>query len=429
VTTRETAVEGVAADSRLASFLRADVPADLASMTGPEWDELLRAATLHGVVPLLYRRLAGGCVAGPVAAERLGALRSGYLRSAARNLRMYRELGRVLARIRLDGLGVIPLKGAHLAEAVYGNIALRPMGDLDLLVREGDLRRVEAILLGAGYLPAECNRRVADDNCHFVYAPAGGAPIVEVHWRLIPRGHGFSIDVDGVWERSRPTVLADTPVSALCPEDLLLHLCLHTSKHLFDGAGLKPLCDIAEVVRRLGDGMDWGEAGRRCGEWGIEKCVFAAMTLAGDILGVPLPGELMEAVRHAEPDIGFMTLARERIFACGRPAGAPALSSNVARLFGSPRVADGLALLLRRLFPSAEEMSRWYPPSPDSKGIGFYYPARLRDLLLRHGRQAWRLARGDPAMRAGAARAVEIARRKAWLLSPGTATPRDAGIR
>ena len=83
-----------------------------------------------------------------------------YLENAARNLRLYDNLCKVLKILRRDGIPVIVLKGAHLAELVYGNRALRFMGDLDLLVQKDDVMRVDALLIEMGCTPTVHNRIV-----------------------------------------------------------------------------------------------------------------------------------------------------------------------------------------------------------------------------------------------------------------------------
>ena len=411
-------------DELLVSFLRTEPdriePTGVGELSNADWDDLLRTSARHGVAPLLYHRLSTSRTGAPIPEEVMLSLRNSYLQSAARNMKLYHELGKVLGKLRQDDIPVIALKGAHLAEIVYGNIALRPMGDVDLLVRKEDLGRVEEILLGMGYLPAECNRQISTDNCHFVYKLAGKGLSVEVHWAFMPSNYRFEIDMDGVWERSRPCVLAGVEVSVLCPEDQLLYLCLHTSKHLFDDMGLKPLYDISSVIRHYGEEMDWNQVQSRCEQWGTEKSVYVALTLAGEIFGVTVPNDLMKAVQPVDLDERFMAFATVQIFACGRrTSDGLSLSSNVAHLFGSHRRKSKVALFLRRVFPSREEMSRWYPAPPDSMGIYFYYPARIRDLLLKYGRQAWRLVRGEEGMKGLAMQEEEITPLRDWLMSPG----------
>jgi Uncharacterised nucleotidyltransferase len=101
-----------------------------------EWERLIALALRHKVAPVVYVRLKGhGLTPTPKAAERLRQI---HLASATRNLRLFQELGNILSALQAANLPVIPLKGACLAETVYGNIALRPMGDVDLLVKPDD---------------------------------------------------------------------------------------------------------------------------------------------------------------------------------------------------------------------------------------------------------------------------------------------------
>ncbi|MHB8837186.1 MAG: nucleotidyltransferase domain-containing protein [Candidatus Methylomirabilia bacterium] len=399
--------------------------------SGGDWEDLLRTADRHVLAPLLYSRLAAhptGPAGAPVPAEAFGRLRRSYLQSAGRNMHLYRELGKVLGRLRQDGIPAIALKGAHLAEAVYGDIALRPMSDVDLLVCPEDLGRVEEVLPGMGYPPVEFHRDIAEDNNHFAYRSAGKGLIVEVHWAFLPSRQGFSIDMDGVWERSVPAVLAGAQASVLCPEDNLLFLCLHTSKHLFSGGGLRPLYDISRVILHYREEMDWEQVRARAKRWRAERCVYAALTLAGEMFGVFPPGELLNALLPGDLDERFMTSARERIFARGhRTPDGSSLSPNVAHLFGSGRFFDKASLFLERVFVPREVMARMYPAPADSRRIYLYYPARVLDLLLRHGRQGWRLARREEGMRELAEREIEIASLRDWLMSGGPISEDPAG--
>jgi hypothetical protein len=407
----------------LLAFLRTDPGgtgvAGFGELSGTDWDDLLRTAARHGVSPLLHHRLATFHRGTPIPAEVIRKLRNSYLQTAGRNMHLYRELGKVLGRLRQDGIPVIALKGAHLAEAVYGNIALRPMSDVDLLVRKEDLGRVEKHLLEMSYLPAACNRQIAEDNYDFVYSSPDKGLSVEVHWTFLPSTLPFRIDMDGLWKRSRAVTLGGVEVSVLCPEDLLLHLCLHASKHLFD-IGLKPFCDISATIRHYGEEFDWDLVRIRSGQAGIANAVYLTLELARELLGTPVPGDILNAIQPDDFDKRFIAMAKGRIFATGHlSVDGLSLSTNVAQLFGSERFLNKAVLFLKRVFPPREEMTRMYPAPSDSLRIFFYYPARIRDLLLRHGRQGWRLARREEGMRGLAKLEHEITPLRNWLMSAG----------
>ena len=387
-------------------------------LSGADWDALIEASTRYGLAPLLYHRLRTLHSDMPIPAEAMARLRHLYLRSAGKAMRMYHELDKVLWRLVQANIPVIALKGAHLAELVYGNTALRPMSDADVLVRKDDLTRVEAVLLGMGYAPADCHRQVAEDNYDFVYVSPNQELFVEVHWNFLPSTYRFNIDMDGQWQRSRQAAIAGVGVSVLCPEDLLLHLCLHASiKHLFE-MGLKPLNDIVEVIRYYGREIDWKQVQLRSEQAGAARCVYLTFRLARELLGASVPDDLMNAIQPGDFDERFMLLARERIFGYGqRNSDGLSLSRNIAELWGSKRLLHKATLFLSRAFPAPQEMARRYPAPSDSMRIYFYYPVRIKDLLLRHGRQAWRLLRSNEGMRSLAKQKNDMTPLEDWLMS------------
>lgn len=383
----------------------------LETLSGSDWDVVIEEASRHGVAPLLYHRLRTFHSAIAIPEYVMARLRYLYLQSAGRGTHLYHELGKVLGRLRQANIPVIVLKGAHLAELVYGNRALRPMEDVDVLVHKGDLMRVEAALLGMGYVPTEFHRQIAEDNYHFVYGLPDRRVFVEVHWTVLPSM--YNVDIDGQWERSRPAIIAGVEVLVLCPEDLLLYLCCHAAKHLFE-MGLKPLDDIVETIRHYGMGIDWKQVQLRSSQSSEAKCVYLTFRLAKELLGAFVPDDLMKAVTPGDFDERFMALAEDRVFAYGRWNSAPRL----AQLWGSKRLLDKGRLFLRRAFPSPEEMARMYPAPSDSIGIYFYYPVRIKHLLQRHGRQVWRLLWRNDGMTALAKQANGIAALEDWLRSP-----------
>ena len=58
-----------------------------------------------------------------------------------------------MAALTREGLPVVVLKGAALAELVYQHIGLRTMADVDLLVEKKNLDKAGSILERLGYCP------------------------------------------------------------------------------------------------------------------------------------------------------------------------------------------------------------------------------------------------------------------------------------
>jgi hypothetical protein len=118
-------------------------------LDGPDWQYLLKAATRHGLLPLLYRTLIEARHQIPPAV--LSDLRRSYLFNSQRNHILTNELLRLLERLEAEGITAIPFKGPVLAQELYGDVAFRMFTDLDVLVRRGDVLRAKEILISEGY--------------------------------------------------------------------------------------------------------------------------------------------------------------------------------------------------------------------------------------------------------------------------------------
>ena len=68
------------------------------------------------------------------------------------------------------------------------------------------------------------------------------------------------------------------------PEDLLLVLCLHGSKHCWER--LAWICDVAELIGANPE-LDWNEIMRRSAALNIEKAVMLGLDLASELVDAP----------------------------------------------------------------------------------------------------------------------------------------------
>jgi len=387
------------ADNLLSALLRPDrAGAPLPQgLPGTDWDLLLDAADRHGVAALLHHRLkgAGG---DRVPAPALDRLRKKTLENAGTNLKIYRELGFLAGRLREGGVEAIALKGAHLASGVYGNIALRGMADLDLLVRKGDLPRAAELMAGMGYSPA--NGELVRLYQHLPPFVRPGFPLfVEIHFTIADPP--FLIPAEELFGRAVRRTLEGVEVLTLCPEDLLLHLCVHDAVHHGFCNGLKGLLDVAFALERFGERLSWRELVERGREWGLKRALFLELSLARELAGARVPEQILGELGAHPGSAGALSLAREMLFAAGE-AGGPPLPPNLARLSGK-RGVSRLAFLLTSAF-----VPRAWTPGADMKTgspwVG-WFPSlfRIAGLFRRHRKALWSLFRGDPETLAAAA--------------------------
>lgn len=207
---------------------------------------LLALAGFHRVQPLLYTRLAEHA-RDLVPDSILAGLASEFRASVARNLQLTGALIAVVRSFTAAGIAVLPHKGPLLAQAAYGDLAMREFADLDILVHPADLPRAIAVLAELGY-------RVSDDlawlspstlvrwTCEMPYVSPRGVA-VDLHWRLTPSHYTVQLDPEILW-RSRATVsIAGAELPTLSPEALLVLLAVHGAKHCWEAIGW--LADVA----------------------------------------------------------------------------------------------------------------------------------------------------------------------------------------
>jgi len=403
----------------LACVRRRGDPIEIRTLLGSnlDWERLLGAATHLGIAPLVYTTLmamADRATVPPAVMERSAHL---YYRQAMLNGRRYGELRKILAECARAGIRVLVLKGAAIAERVYGNIALCPMRDLDFMVERNDLAATDRLLREMGYVPDESCHSAAWYRDHHHHLTPYGRPDrrawVEVHHHILPPPASVRIPVEDLWRRARP--ISAGGALGLCPEDLLLHLCLHVSMQHQFCLGLRPVCDIAATIGHYGDEIDWKQVRHRTCQWAVRKSVYLTLRLARDLVDAAVPEDLLDSLQPEGFDPQVIVWARAQIFADERPIPSP--PSNLAQLCGPKGAREKGALFLQSVFPSPKVMAELYRASPDSKRIYLYYPVRWRDLLRRHGRSAWRFLRRDDVMMDLAERENQKTALSDWLAS------------
>ncbi len=357
-----------------------------------DWLAFARLATQFQLVGATYDGLRGLAMQGLVPQAALEALREPYLTQAAEDLRRKHWLGEALRELRSRKIPVIVLKGAYLAEAVYMSRVGRPMSDMDLLVHREDLEAAAQALTDLGYRPEreyflDFELQVGHQLPPFFRE---GATPIELHWQLVEPEDPCKIEVSGLWDRACPAKVAGEPALGLCPEDLLLYLCLHASKHGLR-PGLRTIYDVAVTMGHFATKLDWEVLERRAQGWHTERPAFLLLWLATELFGAPVPEEILRVLRPVDFRSEQADLARRLVFALP-DAGVP---QHLAELVQTRSFMQRLRLAWGQLFLPRENMARAYPARPDSWKIYLYYLVRWWGLFVRFWRYAGSLLRRE----------------------------------
>ncbi|MCZ2127939.1 MAG: nucleotidyltransferase family protein [Anaerolineales bacterium] len=222
------------------------------------WDELPAQAELHGMAPLLRHHLRRANAAIPK--ETAQILDGLYARHRAANRVHAQTLLQVNALFAQAGIQMLLLKGLGLAYQCYPDPALRPVSDMDLLIRWQDSRpaldllasanfRVDALPSAPKPVPAELT---ADSPLK-----AGLSTRVELHFH-----EDASREFDGL--DAAPQSLTIEGQTIYVPDVLptMRYLSRHLRRHLFAAAEDKPLqlkwiADLISLAEQHADKINW----------------------------------------------------------------------------------------------------------------------------------------------------------------------------
>lgn len=283
-----------------------------------QWNALRRLAENHGVLSLLTQALVG--VGDQIPAEALTTLKQSYQVNLHKALFLSREFVRIVNCLSRAGVEFIPYKGLALAETVYGDIALRQSGDIDLLIRGSDLTRVRDAVSQLGYarhLKLSNNEEEAylKSGYECAFDGAAGRNLLEVQWAIQPRFYAVDLDMEGLFRRAHRVTVAGTEVKSLSAEDLFIVLALHAAKHVWEK--LIWVCDLARISKL--PTLNWNWIGARAQELGIARILRITLLLAQELLEAALPGAAIDALpedRRGGPLIGEIRsfIASEKSF-------------------------------------------------------------------------------------------------------------------
>ena len=391
----------------------------LSSLSPEHWRALLNLATVQRVRPLLWHRLRQKGLDKAVPMAVAEALREAFRRNTLHNLRYYGELRLLLSALKPEGIPLILLKGIFLADAVYGNIGLREMNDIDVLARHADLTRIAEMLTSMGYSPLQpiCAGITLDVHQHLPCMVKPDHASFEIHWNLTSPGESYSIDPGGLWERAVPVQIAGCEALTLAPEDLLLHLCMHTSYHHQFAFGLRPSCDIAETISRFGSALDWQTVAERAAGQGWQRGVYLALRLAWELLGADVPSDILARLRPADMTEAVLETVRVQVFA--DKSFAIPVTLTLAELLESRRLWDKIRIFWQRVFLPRAMIAAQYAVPRDSVRIYSCYPRRFVYLLRRYGHTLKKFQENDAPLKALVNRKNRIAN---WLARPATAS-------
>ena len=299
-------------------------------------------------------------------------------------LRMTAELFRLLELFTTKNVPALVVKGPVLAMQAYGDPSIRSYGDLDLLVRQRDIRRATESLLAMGYQAAIPLSAIDAGRIpgQYLFSKSDTNLIVELHNDLTLRYFPRRLPLEEFFERRILVQLDGRKAPALAVEDELVYICVHGATHLWERLGW--IADVAALISRQPN-INWQGVAEIAKEVKAERMLHIGLRLATDLLGARPPDAVLATVRR---DAGATKLAAcVRTWLTSTTATLPTLFERaVFRLRMRGGVLAAPAYLLRLSLSPTED---------DWQADGDISREHLLDALRRPFRLARKYGRGN----------------------------------
>ncbi|MFZ0866149.1 MAG: nucleotidyltransferase family protein [Candidatus Sulfotelmatobacter sp.] len=300
------------------------------------WEVLLESADRHGVSPLLYWHLREQ-ISQTAPSAPMELLRARFEKNAYRNLFLTGELLKVLDAFKDANIRVLAYKGPVQAALLYGNLALREISDLDLLIDPATFPAARKLVLGLGFRPAltltpkqEASRLSSD--CEYEFVGPDGTICLDLHWNIAPPHMGQCFYFDDLWQRRGTLLLGGRSLATFSAEDLVVILAVHGGKHVWER-----LCWLSDFAKCLqAPNLDWAILRTRARAARAEKMLLLAFSLAQGMMGVQLPVDDLSIAVNADTVLqGIATRIERNLF---RPE--LNVETDVARWLALLRLSD-----------------------------------------------------------------------------------------
>jgi hypothetical protein len=236
----------------------------------------------HRLLPLLYRNL-----------ERLGArhpdvarYRGVYRQVWYRNQTMLAELADLLRLLHAGGVRTLVLKGAALIPLYYGDVGVRAMNDIDVLVPVARARAALDLMAGSEWttsFPLTSSRVLLTHSVLF----ERGLDDFDLHWHVMEECCLPDAD-EAFWSGAVQVRYQNVDTLALNPGDQLLHVLVHGLRWA-ETPPVRWVADAMVVLARAADRVDWKRLAELAVRCGVVLPVYHGLRYLESSFAAPIP--------------------------------------------------------------------------------------------------------------------------------------------
>lgn len=345
-----------------------------------DWPSLLILADDHGLLPLLAAQIRATDAA-LFPAEVREQLQTSQRIQTIFTLSLAAELFRILDHFAPSGTEVLLTKGPALAARCYDDPGSRQYGDLDFVVRDGDVRRATEKMIELGYEPRISLKSIEARKFpgEYVFSHRDSKVLAEFHTERTFRYHPRPLPLEELFARRAFVRFDGRDVPALSVEDELILNCIHAAKHFW--TRLMWVADIAALISR--QEIAWDRALSAVREVSAERMLRVGLLLAVDILSASVPPQIEQFIRADAAALCASTQIAKRL-PLGESVSFSVFQRAAFRMKMRGGLLQGMGYLLRlSLSPTEED---WVSGSEEKRSWLLDAAARPFRLARKYGR-------------------------------------------
>jgi Uncharacterised nucleotidyltransferase len=243
------------------------------------------------LLPLLHPKLERFKISGPLRAK----IEEIYGQTRVKNRLQFLDLSQLLESFEQAGIETMVLKGSAFISKYYRDPGLRPMVDLDILVRTQHAFRSIDLLKTMGFEPhVEKDVHFSERLVPLIHGYAFCKPStsrVDLHWHVLPECLRETDDED-FWNDSIPVSIETVSSRSLNPADQILHVCVHGSKW---APSIHWVADTMMILKSENE-IDWNRLIEQTNQRRLMLPVRHALTYLREQFRAPVPAEVLEAL-------------------------------------------------------------------------------------------------------------------------------------
>ncbi|MCJ7481546.1 MAG: nucleotidyltransferase family protein, partial [Thermodesulfovibrionales bacterium] len=206
----------------------------------------------YRLLPLLYQNLKRHAVHHP----HMNIFRGVYRKTWYENQMLFHTIASLLRSFHGAGIAVMVLKGAALTLLCYKDYGIRPMNDIDILVRPEHAVRAVHLLKELGWLPIDfmpTEEYMSVSYSHGFRNNAGQE--CDLHWHVLSQCRKAHDD-DVFWQDADEVKIHDATAYVLNPTDQLLHVCIHGARWNITPP-IRWIADAITILNNHSAVIDW----------------------------------------------------------------------------------------------------------------------------------------------------------------------------